>query len=259
MASRIAVNSLRAAVRPRAVAAVPRAVSARTMASGSSTPPDQRASEIINSLPSSPSLVTKTGTVVLGTGLLATAISQELYVMNEETVVFVGTAIMFLAIAKLMNQPYKEWAETNISRIRGVLDKSRSEHTQAVKDRINSVEQMKDVVSLTEGLFAVSKVHNSVDICTPFFAHAFVTLQETAQLEAESFVQGQKVALAAEAKAVLDSWVRFEQQAKEAEQAELAKSVIAKVMATVRDEKTQREILNGAIAEIEQLVKSKAI
>ena len=71
------------------------------MASGSSTPPDQRASEIINSLPSSPSLVTKTGTVVLGTGLLATAISQELYVMNEETVVFVGTAIMFLAIAKV--------------------------------------------------------------------------------------------------------------------------------------------------------------
>ena len=151
-----------------------------------------------------------------------------------------------------MKEPYKEWAETNISRIRGVLDKSRSEHTQAVKDRINSVEQMKDAVSLTEGLFAVSKVHTSIDICTQSYAYAFVTLQETAQLEAESFVQGQKVALAAEAKAVLDSWVRFEQQAKEAEQAELAKSVIAKVMATVRDEKTQREILNGAIAEIER-------
>jgi len=159
--------------------------------------------------------------------------------MNEETVVFVGTFIMFAAIAKLMKEPYKEWAETNINKIKAVLDKSRSEHTQAVKDRINSVEQMKDVVSLTQGLFSVSK--------------------ETAQLEAESFVQGQKVALAAEAKAVLDSWVRFEQQAKEAEQAELAKSVIAKVMASVRDEKTQREILNGAIAEIEQLVKTKAI
>lgn len=71
------------------------------MASGSNPPPEQRASEIINSLPSSPSLVTKTGTVVLGTGLLATAISQELYVMNEETVVLTGTFIMFAVIAKV--------------------------------------------------------------------------------------------------------------------------------------------------------------
>lgn len=60
-----------------------------------------------------------------------------------------------------MKEPYKEWAETNINKIKAVLDKSRSEHTQAVKDRINSVEQMKDVVSLTEGLFAVSKVRPS--------------------------------------------------------------------------------------------------
>jgi F-type H+-transporting ATPase subunit b len=59
---------------------------------------------------------------------------------------------------KLLKEPYKEWAETNIQKIKSVLDKSRSEHTQAVKDRINSVEQMKDVVSLTQGLFALSKV-----------------------------------------------------------------------------------------------------
>lgn len=71
------------------------------MASGSNPPPEQRASEIIQSLPSSPSLVTKTGTVILGTGLLATAISQELYVLNEETVVFVGTFILFGVIAKV--------------------------------------------------------------------------------------------------------------------------------------------------------------
>jgi len=237
MASRIAVNSLRAAVRPKVLAAFPRAI--RTMASGSNPPADQKAAEIIDKLPSSPNLVTKTGTVILGTGLLATAISQELYVLNEETVVLAGTFIMFAVIAKLLKEPYKEWAETNIQKIKSILDNSRSEHTQAVKDRINSVEQMKDVVSLTQGLFAISK--------------------ETAQLEADVFVQRQKVALASEVKSVLDSWVRFEQQAKENEQTELAKSVIAKVLSTVRDEKTQREILNGAVAEVERLVKNKAI
>jgi len=239
MASRIAINSLRTAVRPQAVAALPRAISARTMATGSNPPPEQKAAEIINQLPSSPSLITRTGTVVLGTGLLATAISQELYVLNEETVVFAGTFIMFAVIAKLLKEPYKDWAETNIQKIKSILDKSRSEHTQAVKERISAVEQMKDVVSLTQGLFAISK--------------------ETAQLESDAFVQRQKVALASEVKSVLDSWVRFEQQAKENEQAELAKSVIAKVMRNLKDEKIQREILNGAVAEIEQLVKKKSI
>jgi F-type H+-transporting ATPase subunit b len=71
------------------------------MASGSNPPADQKAAEIIDKLPSSPNLVTKTGTVILGTGLLATAISQELYVLNEETVVFAGTFIMFAVIAKV--------------------------------------------------------------------------------------------------------------------------------------------------------------
>jgi len=239
MASRIGLNSLRAAVRPKAVTVLPRVIYARTMASSPNPPPEQTASEIIDKLPSSPSLVTKTGTVVLGTGLLATAISQELYVLNEETVVFAGTFILFAYIAKLLKEPYKEWAETNIQKIKSVLDKSRSEHTQAVKDRINSVQQMKDVVALTQGLFALSK--------------------ETARLESDAFVQRQRVGLASEVKAVLDSWVRFEQQAKENEQAELAKTVIAKVLSTVRDEKTQREILNGALAEIELLIKNKAI
>jgi F-type H+-transporting ATPase subunit b len=63
-------------------------------------PPAEKASTIINSVPST-SLATRTGTVVLGTGLLAAAISQELYVVNEETVILVGTAILFTYIAKV--------------------------------------------------------------------------------------------------------------------------------------------------------------
>lgn len=74
------------------------------MASGSNPPPEQRAAEIIDSLPSSPSLITKTGTVVLSTGLLATAISQELYVVNEETVVLAGCFILLVAMAKACNR-----------------------------------------------------------------------------------------------------------------------------------------------------------
>jgi F-type H+-transporting ATPase subunit b len=65
-------------------------------------------------------------------------------------------------------------------------------------------------------------------------------------------VQRQKVAVASELKSVLDSWVRYEQQMKESEQAELTKSVINKVLASVKDEKTQKEILLNAVAEVER-------
>ncbi|KAK7685776.1 hypothetical protein QCA50_011122 [Cerrena zonata] len=231
MASRIAASSLRASasrLRPQAVSNVSRALAARGMSTNNQQPPAERAAELVDKLPSSPNLITKTGSVVLGTGLLATAISQELYVVNEETVIFGGFLILATFIAKSIREPYREWAEGHIQKIKNILDSSRAEHTQAVKDRIQSVEQMKDVVSITKELFAISK--------------------ETARLENEAFVQKQKVALASEVKAVLDSWVRFEQQAKESEQAELVKTVIDNVLKSIRDEKTQKDILAGAVA-----------
>lgn len=79
-----------------------------------------------------------------------------------------------------------------------------------------------------------------------------MVLQEAATLENEAFVQRQKVALAGELKSVLDSWVRYEQQQKESEQAELAKTVIAKVLTGLKDERTQKEILTNAITEVER-------
>ncbi|KAG5351953.1 ATP synthase subunit 4, mitochondrial [Termitomyces sp. J132] len=202
-------------------------------------PPSERASELIDKLPSSPGLLTKTGSAILGTGLAAAAISQELYVVNEESIILIASIMFFTYLGKIIQEPYKNWAEGHISRIKKILDGARAEHTQAVQERIDSVAQMKDVVSLTQGLFALSK--------------------ETAKLESSTFVQQQKVAVAAEVKSVLDSWVRYEQQQKESEQADLTKAVVAKVLASLKDEKTQKDIIVAAVAEIEQLVKAKAI
>lgn len=131
-----------------------------------------------------------------------------------------------------MREPYKNWAEGHITRIKDILNGARAEHTSTVKSRIDSVAQMKDVAAITEGLFALSK--------------------ETAKLESEAFVQRQKVALASELKTVLDSWVRFEQQQKESEQVQLAKTVVDNVLKGLSDEKTQRDILQNAIAEVDR-------
>jgi len=58
--------------------------------------------------------------------------------------------------------------------------------------------------------------------------------------------------MTAELKQVLDSWVRYEQQAKEAEQAELAKTVIERVLKLLQDQKSQKDIVLGAVADLER-------
>ncbi|KAJ7600582.1 ATP synthase [Mycena floridula] len=239
MASRVAISSLRAAARPVAAARPFARCISTTPSNADQPPPAERASQIINKLPSSPNLITKTGTALLGTGLAAAAISQELYVVNEETIILVGTFIVLGYLAKALSGPYAEWAESKIQHMKDVLNGARREHVEAVKERIGGVEGMKDVVGLTKGLFALSK--------------------ETATLEASSFVLKQKVAMASELKAVLDSWVRYEQQVKESEQAELTNRVIDNVLKSLTEEKTQKDVLSAAVAEVELMVKNKAI
>ncbi|CAG8796834.1 5186_t:CDS:2, partial [Racocetra fulgida] len=152
--------------------------------------PKQKAHSIIDSLPGN-SLLTKTGYITVGTGLVTLAISKELYVFNEETVVL-------LAFIGLVVPLYH--------------------HKDAVKERIDTIGQLGDIVDITKALFAMSK--------------------ETARLEAEAFELKQKSAAAAEIKAVLDSWVRYEASLREREQKAHASYVMERVMAQLRDEKT---------------------
>ena len=60
-----------------------------------------------------------------------------------------------------------------------ILNASRSEHTQVVKDRIQSVEQMKDVVSITEGLFALSKVRPLLSLVRVHIPHVPISARAT--------------------------------------------------------------------------------
>lgn len=77
-------------------------------------------------------------------------------------------------------------------------------------------------------------------------------LQETAQLEAEAYELEQKTALAAEAKAVLDSWVRYEGQVKVRQQKELAESIIAKIDKELENPKVLEQILKQSVQDVER-------
>ena len=76
-------------------------------------------------------------------------------------------------------------------------------------------------------------------------------MQQTAQLEHETFALKQQAALTAEIKSVLDGWVRHEAQVREAEQRELVQTVLANVQKQLGDKKLQRDILLAGVAEVE--------
>lgn len=193
-----------------------------------------KAQSIIDSLPGD-STLSKSG--ILATGALAATyvVSNGLYVVNAETCL-TGVFLAFLYLMSKTAAPgYREWADGHIKTIKGVLDAARDGHVEAVKERIESVNQLKDVVGTTKDLFALSK--------------------ETVELESKTFEQKQKVDFAAEAKSVLDSWVRYESQVRQRQQKELADSVISKIQKQIAEPKFQQEVLNQAVADVEKLFK----
>lgn len=76
-------------------------------------------------------------------------------------------------------------------------------------------------------------------------------------MEAQAYEAEQKTAIAAEAKSVLDSWVRYEGQVKARQQKELAESIIAKIEKQLSDPKNLDQILKQSVQDIERMSKSR--
>ncbi|KAK0730802.1 hypothetical protein B0H67DRAFT_562937 [Lasiosphaeris hirsuta] len=242
MASRLARTALGAArLRPsvaqRALPAISSIAASRQSSGVPAQDPKTKAQSIIDALPGS-SLISKTAILSSAAGMSIYAISNEYYVVNEETVVAFCLLSVWGALIKYGGPMYKEWAESQTDKIKGILNSARTDHTQAVKNRIEDVQQMTGVIDITKTLFEVSK--------------------ETAKLEAQAYELEQKTALAAEAKSVLDSWVRYEGQVKQRQQTELAQSIIAKVQKELENPKTLQQILQQSVADVERIVSSKA-
>ncbi|KAI4151752.1 MAG: hypothetical protein LQ340_003325 [Diploschistes diacapsis] len=199
--------------------------------------PKSRAQSILDSLPGN-SLISKTAILSAGAGVSVWGISNEFLVLNDEAVVAFCLLSVFWAVGKYGGPMYKEWSEGQIAKMKGILNAAREDHTAAVKSRIENVKQMGSVVDVTKQLFEVSK--------------------ETATLEAQAFEMQQRTALAHEAKAVLDSWVRYEGQMKQREQQELAETVMAKVAKELENPRVLQQILQQSVADVEKIVSSKA-
>ncbi|KOG96235.1 F1F0 ATP synthase subunit 4 [Saccharomyces eubayanus] len=213
----------------------PVVVGARYMSSTpeKQTDPKTKANSIINAIPGN-NILTKTG--VLGTSAAAViyAISNELYVVNDESILLLTFLGFTGLVAKYLAPAYKDFADSRMKKVSEILNASRNKHVEAVKDRIGSVSELQNVAETTKVLFDVSK--------------------ETVELESEAFELRQKVELAHEAKSVLDSWVRYESSLRQLEQRQLTASVIAKVESELGNPKFQDKVLQQSITEIEQLL-----
>ncbi|KAF1989628.1 hypothetical protein K402DRAFT_349620 [Aulographum hederae CBS 113979] len=243
MASRLARSAVGAArLRPSLPIRSLPAITTQLMASRSasnvpSEDPKKKAQSLLDSFPGS-SLVSKAAILSAGAGLSVAAISNELYVVNEETIVMISLLTVFTAVAKYGGPMYSEWAQGQKEKMEGILNAARQNHTDAVKQRMESVKDLGGVIDITKALFEVSK--------------------ETAKLEAQAYEVEQKTTLAAEAKSVLDSWVRYEGQVKQRQQKELAESIISKIEKELENPKVLKQILDQSVADVEKMVAVKA-
>lgn len=263
--------------------------SARFASTDAVADPKAKANSLIDALPGN-SIVSKTGWVTLGTALTGAAISNEVYVLNEETVIFAGFITFVTLLGSYIRKPYTEWADAHIAvrnppfaisafslpkrnaktagvcaqKTTEILNASRVEHTDAVKSRIEAVGEMKDVVDITKQLFAMSKVSHlplpsAAPLPFPFSRHlsgagladARLARQETANLEHEAYTLRQRSAVRDEIKNVLDAHVRHEAQQRELEQQELVKTVMENVRKQLGDGKFQKDVLADAVASLE--------
>jgi F-type H+-transporting ATPase subunit b len=121
--------------------------------------PKKKAQSMLEAIPvpgNSP--ITKAAVLSAGAGLSVAAISNELYVVNEESIVALSLLTIFWAVAHYAGPAWSSYAQQQIDKISGILNAARSDHTSAVKERITSVQDLGGVIDITKTLFAVSKV-----------------------------------------------------------------------------------------------------
>ena len=119
--------------------------------------PKKKAQSIVDALPGN-SYISKFSILSAGAGASIWAISNEFYVVNEESIVALSLLTIFYGVIKYGGPMYNSWAQGQREKIKGILNAAKSDHTTAVKSRIENVQDLSGVIDTTKALFEVSKV-----------------------------------------------------------------------------------------------------
>jgi F-type H+-transporting ATPase subunit b len=123
--------------------------------------PKTKAQSIIDALPGN-SLVSKAAILSAGAGVSVAAISNEIYVLNEESIVAFCLLTVWWSVFHYGGPSFTSWAESQHEKMAGVLNAARKNHTDSVKERIENVKELSGVIDITKSLFEVSKVSSAV-------------------------------------------------------------------------------------------------
>ncbi|KAH8752701.1 putative ATP synthase subunit 4, mitochondrial [Hyaloscypha sp. PMI_1271] len=129
----------------------------------------KKAQSILDSLPGN-SLISKTAILSSTAGVAIYALSNEYNVVNEETIVALCLLSIWTAVFKYGGPLYTEWADGQVNKIKGILNAARADHTEAVKTRIESVQQLGSAVDITKTLFEVSKIRQQKELAESIIA-----------------------------------------------------------------------------------------
>ena len=146
----------------RAFLAVP-LTAARKSSNLPAEDPKKTAQSLIDAIPGN-SMISKAAILSTASALGVYALSNEFYVVNEETVIAFCLITVWVSLIKFGGPRYKQWAEAQNDKIRSILNQARTEHTDAVKSRIETVKEMGGVVDVTKTLFEVSKVRTAFTV-----------------------------------------------------------------------------------------------
>jgi len=108
--------------------------------------------------------VSKAAILSAGAGVSVAAISNEIYVVNEETVVAFCLLVVWWSVFHYGGPALNSYAQSQHEKMLSILNTARKNHTDSVKDRIENVQELTGVIDITKNLFEVSKVYSASNI-----------------------------------------------------------------------------------------------
>lgn len=197
--------------------------------------PKVKADELLNKLPSN-NWIRNTTSLTLLASASAFALSKELYVFNEESILMASFATCVALVYKQGKPAFLETADAYIANMKKVLTDARAQHSKLVSAQVEESSKLSDITSETKNLFKLSK--------------------ELIALEKEEYELKQRIELTTQVKQKLEAWNRFEQSQKESEKQRMLNTVLGRINSELAKKETQQQLFAQALRDLDS-VKAK--
>ena len=191
-----------------------------------------KADQILSAFPSN-NIIRNTTSLTLLASASAFAISKELYVINDESVLLASFAICIGALYKQLKPTFDQTADNYANNMKKILTDARGQHAKMVQEQIDDSGKLSDITTETKKLFQLSK--------------------ELINLEKEEYELKQRIELTNTVKQKLDAWNRFEQSQKETEKNRMLQLVMNRVTSELNKKDVQQQLFTQALRDLDNV------